>query len=144
MLVLWFISPDIKPQINPIIIPKKGILTFIVYMGGNTYLSPALTEKMCSFGAWGHFKIQNAHNFMKTLGWFGKVITNLLLRTCYCYYCSKQGMVFQDVTFYLRVRQTKRLSCTIFLTADRWNLSKCRLLTTLMLQMQVPNHMGNF
>lgn len=144
MLVLWFISPDIKPQINPIIIPKKESWLSLFTWGATLIYHLLWQKKMCSFGAWGHFKIQNAHNFMKTLGWFGKVITNLLLRTCYCYYCSKQGMVFQDVTFYLRVRQTKRLSCTIFLTADRWNLSKCRLLTTLMLQMQVPNHMGNF
>lgn len=53
-------------------------------------------------------------------------------------------MTFQDVTFYLRVRQGKRLSCIIFLTAARWILSKSRLLTTLMPQMQVPSHMGNF
>lgn len=38
---------------------------------------------------------------------FLKSYKNLLLRTCYCYYCRRQGMAFQDVTFYLRVRQQK-------------------------------------
>lgn len=52
-------------------------------------------------------------------------------------------MAFQDVTFYLRVRQAKILSCIIFLTVTRWILSKCRFLTILMLHMQVPSHMGN-
>lgn len=70
------------------------------------------------------------HTIKNTWRWFGKVINNLFLRICYCYYCRKQGMVFQDVTFELG---RQRLSCTIFLTADRWNLLKCRLLTTIML-----------
>lgn len=52
----WHQTPN-KPHHNS----KKGISTFIVYMGGNTNLPSALTEKMCSFGAWGHFKIWNAH-----------------------------------------------------------------------------------